>query len=1448
MSGIEIFGLIAGILSTAEIISRAYGGIKSLQGLPKAFHVVGKRIPLMESTLRQAKDHVQDAMDLEDGDPDALKTLLDDCYESTEKLKTIFLKILQSKDKGFLQAYRALVANMGKKGLVESLMSEILRDVATLASYRVFQTATQHQVEELKVAIEEMNQVDPSLPDSAFEEKSTSNTHFGQGHINNLYDGSTQTNVAGNSYTAQGNMSFGEQNMDEACLTALRLTDPRDDKKRIEETKGGLLPDSYNWILENDEFKAWREETFPLLWINGDPGKGKTMSLCGIINEISPETKLDNQSSDKLLSYFFCEASDSRINTAASVLQGIIYLLANQSSSVVSCVQKRYQHAGKTLFEDRNAWAALRGIFVDVLKALRSQTVYLIIDALDECRENREKLLQLIIEELSWPHVKWIVSSRNWSDIKEILDNVPQKRRLSLELNELAVSDAVNLYIQHKVKALARTKNYDSQLTKAVHDHLSSNSQSTFLWVSLACQMLQSLRKWETKGELETFPPGLEPLYERMLEQVRTARKDRSNIYHKVICVILTVFRPISLDELGPLAEVPPAASDDESLTEIIELCGSFLTIRQRTVYFVHDSAKGFLMNSTNNFRYDAEEQHHLVFSTSLNIMSTSLRRDILGQESSTARPLEKTLDSLRYPCTRWVFHLTRCGSDVLAKELSEETPLDDFLRKHYLHWLEALGHLQSVSAGILSMLELECILQNHTSKLADLARDENRFIRYHRRGIEQSQLQVYPALVFSPTCSLTRQIYRQEEPEWIASKPKVEDYWSRGLHSMEGHTAFISAISFSHDGCLLVSASYDETVRIWNVTTGESIHTLTGHTDFVNSVVFLGTSYQIASGSDDGTSKIWDGEQGRYIRTLRDLVNPQKDVLSVAFSQDPHLLAAGSSDGQIKLWNPEVGSCMRTLQHTAPVERAQIEDDLIMAVAISQHSDFLASSNGYTACIWNLKSGTRLHEIACRAEFQLSRVTFSSKNKLAVVGDEGINILDPATGDYITLEDMAPSSSYGVAFSLDGSLMATTCHEYPLMIFDTTTWDCVQELEEASDWVSFSSDSNILASTIYDRIKIWDLAIWSRTTRSKEFIPQSTFDTHFVSASPDGSFVASFPENTGIMLWDTATKECTRKIEIERMMPIFSPNGRLLASVGKGELLVQCTKTGAEPVVFRTWREHGYFSFVRTVIFSPNNRWIAMVFKGSDDIHIRDLESWMMIKELEGDSGDMRSFVFSHDGSYLAAAYDDHVRLWDTTFWQFRQGFSTPVHPDGLMGPRRNHAVVFSKDDCWIALSCHINNLTEILIWEIKEEICILTFEIQGKCELQSFDSADLRIETTIGTFDLNHEELPLEGYGIAEDRQWVLRGTDRVLWLPPEFRPHGDESGRCYVVFSRYKIAIGLESGRVLFLEFTPDGPQETWQQTPLSTETLASCPGPLLVDRTLVPVKRRHSQARD
>lgn len=113
---------------------------------------------------------------------------------------------------------------------------------------------------------------------------------------------------------------------DIGCLKSLWPTDPENEKTRIMDTKGGLLNDVYRWILEDPAFRRWRDDQKArLLWIRGDPGKGKTMLACGIIDKLK---KLIGCS--KLLSFFFCQAADSRINNATAVLRCLVRQLIDQ--------------------------------------------------------------------------------------------------------------------------------------------------------------------------------------------------------------------------------------------------------------------------------------------------------------------------------------------------------------------------------------------------------------------------------------------------------------------------------------------------------------------------------------------------------------------------------------------------------------------------------------------------------------------------------------------------------------------------------------------------------------------------------------------------------------------------------------------------------------------------------------------------------------------------------------------------------------------------------------------------------------------------------------------------------------------------------------------------------------------------------------------------------------
>ena len=112
------------------------------------------------------------------------------------------------------------------------------------------------------------------------------------------------------------------------------------------------------------------------------------MLICGTLDELSSSTKLTDKEATTLLSYFFCQATDDRINNASAALRGLIYLLIDQQLLLISHMRKKYDDAGKALFKDINAWVALSEIFISILQDPSLKSIYLIIDALNEYKAN----------------------------------------------------------------------------------------------------------------------------------------------------------------------------------------------------------------------------------------------------------------------------------------------------------------------------------------------------------------------------------------------------------------------------------------------------------------------------------------------------------------------------------------------------------------------------------------------------------------------------------------------------------------------------------------------------------------------------------------------------------------------------------------------------------------------------------------------------------------------------------------------------------------------------------------------------------------------------------------------------------------------------------------------------------------------------------------------------
>jgi NACHT domain len=514
-----------------------------------------------------------------------------------------------------------------------------------------------------------------------------------------------------------------EEAKNSQCLRDLRSTDPRDDKIRIERSKDDLLKDSYIWILNDPAFTDWRDkDDSQLLWIKGDPGKGKTMLMIGLIKELSRQ--LESEPGSGILSYFFCQSTDSRLNNAVSVLRGLIYLLVSQQRTLIQHLRKRYDTAGQRFFEDTNTFYALSAILSDMLHDSTSiARVYLMVDALDECDSELPQLLDLIARNSSEPsRVKWLVSSRNRPDIEEWLRPDGLRVKISLELKSCHISQAVNAFIDFKVQELVKHHDYDIELREEVRAHLSRNAEGTFLWVALVCKELRRVPPWETQSALEGFPPKLEPLYERMMNQIQQNNdKNTVQLCQKILSLVTLAFRPLYLRELGATTDLPKRLSTNRRwLNQLVDLCGSFLTVREETVYFIHQSAKDYFSTGKGAriFPSGQAEEHCKIAFRSLQAMSDTLKKDICGLQMPGAL-LEEVesinqdpLAHIRYACCYWVNHL-RDASYLSHNEidLCDSGKVHIFFQEHFLHWLEALSLTGNMSNGIVMVRTLESIL-----------------------------------------------------------------------------------------------------------------------------------------------------------------------------------------------------------------------------------------------------------------------------------------------------------------------------------------------------------------------------------------------------------------------------------------------------------------------------------------------------------------------------------------------------------------------------------------------------------------------------------------------------------------------------------------------------------------------------------------------------------------
>ena len=246
----------------------------------------------------------------------------------------------------------------------------------------------------------------------------------------------------------------------------------------------------------------------------------------------------------------------------------------------------------------------------------------------------------------------------------------------------------------------------------------------------------------------------------------------------------------------------------------------------------------------------------------------------------------------------------------------------------------------------------------------------------------------------------------------------------------LEGHTFGVLSVSFSPDGTLLASGSWDNTIKLWEVDTGDELRTLTGHTGGVNSVVFSPDGTLLASGSRDNTIKLWEVDTGDELRTL---TRHTGWVSSVSFSPDGTLLASGSRDNTIKLWEVDTGDELRTLtRHTGWVS----------SVSFSPDGTMLASgSRDNTIKLWEVDTGDELRTLTGHSD-DVNSVVFSPDGTLLASGswDNTIKLWEVDTGDELRILIGHTGWVSSVSFSPDGTMLASGSRDNTIGLWSIAT------------------------------------------------------------------------------------------------------------------------------------------------------------------------------------------------------------------------------------------------------------------------------------------------------------------------------------------------------------------------------------------------------------------------
>jgi WD40 repeat protein len=392
-------------------------------------------------------------------------------------------------------------------------------------------------------------------------------------------------------------------------------------------------------------------------------------------------------------------------------------------------------------------------------------------------------------------------------------------------------------------------------------------------------------------------------------------------------------------------------------------------------------------------------------------------------------------------------------------------------------------------------------------------------------------------------------------------------------------HRKGVRSLSFSNDGSKIISAGYDESVKIWSIQRNSEnerevilVRSLGGHRGGVRSASFNSDGSLIASAGADNTIQLW---KNKSLLKEETLAGHEDVVYDVAFNHDSLLVATACKDGKVRVWQKNKNTDDYNLIFTSQAEKTKSEEiKAVKVLAFKPNSDILVSGNSYgEVAFWYRNSDgqyTKGNSEEKKYSSAIRTIFFSSDgSEMASTNNQEVVIwkrndnksyksnlhidLSPNLGN--------PEKSSVLAAKIISTGLVVAFKDGRLKFFEKIT-DKYKEKHlttimsnETIDEITLSADASLIATAdVFGNIKIWQGSVQRGYKVIKTLLTTNGQLTR-LAFSPDNKKIAasSRGQDFTTAIWDLdSEKPIVLSGHQERLEGVsFSDDGKKLVSFG---------------------------------------------------------------------------------------------------------------------------------------------------------------------------------------------------------------------------------------------------------------------------------------------------------